>query len=348
MDQSSKRSRNPTSTPDKLTEKPSDKSVKLDICSKCNEVVTEDCIECYWCSQWVHRACANFEENDLITLSSASQNILFFCSSCLSVLPDALRYFKLQTQIVNELQTGFQSVENNLRKEIVNQITKCFEPINTVQLDTTCKNLRKSIDEVSTKINELSSHNSNLQMEIETTSESLGAPVQPKSLVYSASSNAALSIADELADRERRKRNVIIYNFPEAPDREADKASFISLCKSVYKCEFDINKIMRLGKKVTDKTRPLLLCLDHEEDKNLILSRSYLLHRNSQYSKVFVTPDRTKFEREKHKKLVNELKERRSQGENDLVIRNGIIVVKQSRPTNRSSNQKPETPIQSS
>ena len=49
---------------------------------------------------------------------------------------------------------------------------------------------------------------------------------------------------------------------------------------------------------------------------------------NSQYSDIFIVPDRTKFEREKHKKLVEELKERRSQGAKDLVICNGVIMSK--------------------
>ena len=49
---------------------------------------------------------------------------------------------------------------------------------------------------------------------------------------------------------------------------------------------------------------------------------------NSQYSDIFIVPDRTKFEREKHKKLVEELKERHSQGVKDLVICNGVITSK--------------------
>ena len=100
--------------------------------------------------------------------------------------------------------------------------------------------------------------------------------------------------------------------------------------------------------KSTGKHRPLLICLKHDEDKSLILSQSYLLRRNSQYSDVFMAPDRTKFEREKHKKLGEELKERRSQGEKDLVIRNGVIISKHSRPVGQPSTNDGETSAQSS
>ena len=102
-----KRSRNPTNSPDKSSDKPTDKSARIEVCKKCNESVSEDCIECYWCSQWEHRGCANIKETELVVLSSASQNILYFCSCCLSVLPEALSSFKSHSQLANELQLGF-------------------------------------------------------------------------------------------------------------------------------------------------------------------------------------------------------------------------------------------------
>jgi len=43
---------------------------------------------------------------------------------------------------------------------------------------------------------------------------------------------------------------------------------------------------------------------------------------------VFIAPDRTKLEQKKHKRLIAELKERRSEGEENLIIRNGEIAVR--------------------
>ena len=98
-----KRSRNPTNSPDKSSDKPTDKSAKIKACKKCNKSVSEDCIECYWCSQWEHRDCANIKETELVVLPSASQNILYFCSCCLSILPEALSSFNSHSQLANEL-----------------------------------------------------------------------------------------------------------------------------------------------------------------------------------------------------------------------------------------------------
>ena len=52
-----------------------------------------------------------------------------------------------------------------------------------------------------------------------------------------------------------------------------------------------------------------------------------MLH-NEQYKTVFIASDGTKLEQEKHKRLVAELKEKISEGEENLIIRNGQITVR--------------------
>ena len=71
-----KRSRNPTTLLDKPSDKPTDVSARLEVCKKCNETVSEDCIECYSCSWLVHRVCDNIKETKLVVLSSASNKLI--------------------------------------------------------------------------------------------------------------------------------------------------------------------------------------------------------------------------------------------------------------------------------
>ena len=89
------------------------------------------------------------------------------------ILPEALSSFKSHSQLANELQTGFQSVQNKLSKEIGGQIT--------AQFSSTCQKLQNSIDELSSNINKLIAQNSNVQMETDNTSESIGGPAQARS-----------------------------------------------------------------------------------------------------------------------------------------------------------------------
>ena len=57
----------------------------------------------------------------------------------------------------------------------------------------------------------------------------------------SAPSGAADSIIDELADRDRCKKNIIVYNLPEATDHAADKVSFLAPCKTVFNLDVLVN-----------------------------------------------------------------------------------------------------------
>ena len=103
--------------------------------------------------------------------------------------------------------------------------------------------------------------------------------------------------------------------------------------------------MVRLGKRLENKHRPLLVCFEQEDDKSTVISHSNWLCRHDQYKRVFIAPDRTKFERDKHVKLVNELKERKAKGETSLIIRNGCII---SRPIHTVNNPPPQETSHSS
>ena len=83
---------------------------------------------------------------------------------------------------------------------------------------------------------------------------------------------STFDVADEIAECDRRKRNVIIYNLPEQADRAADKAKFTEVCKSIIDRDIDVVKLFRLGQKIDNKHRPLLVGLSSEADKQSLLS----------------------------------------------------------------------------
>ena len=96
-------------------------------------------------------------------------------------------------------------MEDKFHKGISHHLTKCFEAANLVALEDTCKKLQTSVKDLSTKINDLSTSSSNLQMEIESTSVSLN-PTQSSSAA-TPPAGSALSIIDELADRDKKKEH---------------------------------------------------------------------------------------------------------------------------------------------
>ena len=98
------------------------------------------------------------------------------------------------------------------------------------------------------------------------------------------------------------------------------------MCKEVTDLDINVHKFFRLGRKSDSKARPLLICLTSEGEKLTLLSRAPKLRFHDQYRNVYIAPDMTRFQRTKHKKLVDELKRRKQQGEENLIIRNGLIM----------------------
>ena len=78
------------------------------------------------------------------------------------------------------------------------------------------------------------------------------------------------------------------------------------------------------------------------------LSCSYLLRHIDKYQRVFIAPDITSFERQKYHKLVEELRERRAQGETGLIIWNGSVIVKPPRFDKPPPSSRTSQPVQSS
>jgi len=66
-----------------------------------------------------------------------------------------------------------------------------------------------------------------------------------------------------------------------------------------------------LGQKVDNKNRPLLVSVEDVTHIANILSRAPSLQHHAQYKNIYIVPDMTKFQREKHRKLVHELRSRK-------------------------------------
>ena len=60
------------------------------------------------------------------------------------------------------------------------------------------------------------------------------------------------------------------------------------------------------------------MILEDFDDKNYLISHSHFLKKHDDFKNVFIAPDRSKLERIKHKKAVDELKQRRAKGETAL------------------------------
>ena len=307
----------------RLDDSPDDISKNVDVCHHCNKKCTKksEAVQCDLCYSWLHASCEGLskEQYKLLTqLISTVDNVMYFCK-------------------LNKCETRSKQL-------MFNSINKTLFPTENIITDATAETLvseqnalKKDISELSAKLNALCATNENLQKEIKSAALSI-ANMDSDVLALSntqraGSSNNAMDIIDEMADRDRRKNNIVVYNFAELADRNADIESFKALSNTNFKLDLDVVKAIRLGPKVPNKHRPLLLTVEDTDDKAYMLSHSHFLKRHEQYNNIilYIVPDRTRLERIKHKRVVEELKRRRANGETNLMIRNGSILQRQPR-----------------
>ena len=154
---------------------------------------------------------------------------------------------------------------------------------------------------------------------------------------------------DEKQEKEKRKSNIVITNLPESKkespgERKQDDLDRVKEIVQKVLPEVDgsmIENPVRLGQfKIGSNVRPRLVrvSVKTEEMKNKILRKAYKLNQGvtNKNEKIFINQDLTPKQREVEKALRDELRERRDNGEEDLVIRNGRIVQRTVRQMNES------------
>ena len=82
------------------------------------------------------------------------------------------------------------------------------------------EDLSKYLDDLSLKIADLSAKQQTLHQSIQNISSTTDTinQMETNSDLLSTSSRSALDIVDEMADRDRRKHNIVVYNFTEGND----------------------------------------------------------------------------------------------------------------------------------
>ena len=116
-------------------------------------------------------------------------------------------------------------------------------------------------------------------------------------------------IVDSVLDKEKRKKNIVVHNLPEAmaethADRmNKDKSSFVQLVKDEFRLSVKVTNCFRAGKVVTGKHRLLIVTLDDEETKWEIICHASQLRHSDRWPRVYLTPDLTRSEREEGRKL---------------------------------------------
>jgi len=112
----------------------------------------------------------------------------------------------------------------------------------------------------------------------------------------------------------------------------------VSTMLRAIKCDdVEVGQVVRLGKRLESassselqKPRPLKLVFRTEDQRTQVLKSAKNLRREEEgvWNGVFIHADLTMKERETRRILVSEIKQRKEEGETDLIIAQGRIVKK--------------------
>lgn len=153
-------------------------------------------------------------------------------------------------------------------------------------------------------------------------------------LTNSISSACFEELAQEVAERNKRKNNLIIFGVKEQnqdllADVKCEKdAEIVQAILSSVDLEVQRNSIkpIRLGKFAHEKQRPIKIALEDEYQVRNVLKKAKKLRSTRQYKNVSIASDRTPRQLNYYKQVKSELVERQNAGEADCRIKyiNGV------------------------
>ena len=136
---------------------------------------------------------------------------------------------------------------------------------------------------------------------------------------------------------EDRLLNVMVFGLNELEEDDVHEAEDEGLVEEMME-QLNIwpqlvDQIERIGERKEGHVRPMKLRMKRKENVLDVLGRSRKLKDSERYSSVFLAPDRTRDERSSHKKLVEELKRKRTEFPDSVFFIRGNQICTKPRST---------------
>ncbi|XP_050540505.1 uncharacterized protein LOC126905115 [Daktulosphaira vitifoliae] len=135
----------------------------------------------------------------------------------------------------------------------------------------------------------------------------------------STSNTTHFDIINEIADRQSRINNIILFNLPEPTETKPDSDQ-IKLILDEMELKIQPVRYFRLGNP-SSRTRPLKITFNDTKNVFDILRAQSKIRSSNQFKEIRFSSDRTMKQREQMSKLRQELESRRNNGEQNIIIK---------------------------
>lgn len=143
----------------------------------------------------------------------------------------------------------------------------------------------------------------------------------------------------EALEMEKRRANIVFHGIKESVvtldqlggnilDKSPDQDAVEEILKTGLRLDATrhIEEVQRIGRYTEGKTRPLRVRVKTIEAKIEILKRARDLKQSEEYKHIFIAPDLTRKQQLVDKDLREKLKQLRSDGEENVKIKQGKII----------------------
>lgn len=255
-------------------------------CPNCNAAIKAGTsTQCDGCHADVHLSCVGMNLDDIRITRNKSKSVKILCSQCNKYMGEIGVIKGLISSIKDEFVKRFTSIEDRLER---------IPLIDVDEMKTSIQNLQKKVDGI--KI--------------------------PDS-VTSSSINDYEDLIQEVSEREKRKKNLMLFNVSEqnhssADERNAaDREIVNSILRSANIPDSEF-KIIRLGKYGVSNNRPLKIIFKNEGNVHAVIKKAKDIRREKNIS---VSYDRTPKQIEYFRRLKESMNERIGNGETNLCIK---------------------------
>lgn len=314
-------------------------------CGDCGAAVldTQQGLRCDGCGFWHHLTCERVREEiyNFLCKFDDEPTLQWHCRKCTAVSKKMMPTLALMKENQHDLEEKVNDLASTMMKKLDELTQKINAKENSSQTSTD-----KGLE---VKVDTLIENMEKIRMEtVENKVDKLVATVEKQSkldnhnVLDRVEDAVRLKLQEDKEENEelmRRKTSIIIHGVKESSSeqsetrRKHDEDEITAILHELESDEVSVQSAIRLGrweKEKTDKPRPLKVTFVSENQKEKVLRKSKNLKGKKEkgWDGVFMHQDLTPKQRKERQKLVQEMKERKTRGEKDLIIVNGKIVVR--------------------